>query len=82
MSVKSLDAVKRKIQSLQQQSDDAQDRAQFLQTQLDNERDLREKVRKPSHLSILALLFLSLLLLSAAFHAFRASLNKSSADRG
>lgn len=46
MSVKSLDAVKRKIQCLQQQADDAQDRAQFLQTQLDNERDLREKVRK------------------------------------
>ncbi len=66
MSVKSLDAVKRKIQCLQQQADDAQDRAQFLQTQLDNERDLREKVRKhltfpsfhPSFsLSLLLLLF-------------------------
>ncbi|XP_016142459.1 tropomyosin alpha-1 chain-like [Sinocyclocheilus grahami] len=43
MSVKSLDAVKRKIQSLQQQADDAHDGAQFLQTQLDNERDLRER---------------------------------------
>lgn len=43
--VNSLDAVKRKIQCLQQQADDAEDRAQVLQRQLDSERELREKVR-------------------------------------
>lgn len=45
-SVNSLDAVKRKIQTLQQQADDAEDRAQVLQRQLDSERELREKVRQ------------------------------------
>lgn len=44
--VNSLDAVKRKIQCLQQQADDAEDRAQVLQRQLDSERELREKVRQ------------------------------------
>jgi len=78
MSVKSLDAVKRKIQCLQIQADEAQDRAQFLQAQLDNERDLREKVRNPSSF----LLFLSLLLLSDAFRSFYCSLNTNSGDRG
>ncbi len=78
MSVKSLDAVKRKIQCLQQQADDAQDRAQFLQTQLDNERDLREKVRK--HLTFPSL-FLSLSAASAV-RAFRSSLDRNGGDRG
>lgn len=43
--VNSLDSVKRKIQSLQQQADDAEDRAQTLQRELDRERDQREQVR-------------------------------------
>ena len=44
----SLEAVKRKIQCLQQQADEAEDRAQVLQRELDLERDLREKVRPPA----------------------------------
>lgn len=43
--VNSLDSIKRKIQTLQQQADDAEDRAQLLQRELDNERDQRENVR-------------------------------------
>ncbi|KAK9409241.1 tropomyosin alpha-1 chain-like [Crotalus adamanteus] len=40
----SLEAVKRKIQALQQEADEAEDRAQILQRQRDQERELREKV--------------------------------------
>ncbi|XP_026554616.1 uncharacterized protein LOC113435180 [Pseudonaja textilis] len=40
----SLEAVKRKIQALQQEADEAEDRAQVLQRQRDQERELREKV--------------------------------------
>lgn len=45
MALNSLDAVKRRIQALQQQADEAEDRAQLFQRELDEERDLREKVR-------------------------------------
>lgn len=61
-SVNSLDAVKRKIQTLQQQADDAEDRAQVLQRQLDSERELREKVRQSTlYLSAPSLLSLDFL---------------------
>lgn len=47
MALNSLDAVKRRIQALQQQADEAEDQAQLLQKELDEERDLREKVSQP-----------------------------------
>lgn len=46
MALNSLDAVKRRIQALQQQADEAEDRAQLFQRELDEERDHREKVRR------------------------------------
>ena len=44
MAVNSIDAVKRKIKVLQQQADEAEDRAQHLQETVEDEKGLREKV--------------------------------------
>lgn len=85
----SLEAVKRKIQCLQQQADEAEDRAQVLQRELDLERDLREKVRPPAARSPLSVAlsglpapsFLSLALSLAAPGAPRTS-PRSALHRG
>lgn len=61
----SLDAVKRKIQALQQQADDAEDRTLVLQRDLDSERELREKV------SLLYFYFLPILTVELSFKTLR-----------
>lgn len=42
--VNSLDAVKRKIKVLQQQADDAEEKAEILQRQVEEEKRAREQV--------------------------------------
>lgn len=53
--VNSVEAVKRKIKVLQQQADEAEERAEVLQRQVEEEKRSREQVFKKKELQILSL---------------------------
>lgn len=53
----SIDAVKRKIKVLQQQADEAEERAEILQRQVEEDKRAREQVNPPSASAFLFLLW-------------------------